>query len=463
MAERLSIEDALARLRSAASPMDTESCPVWAHAGQREAWASEAQTVVVVAGAQGGKSCLSPHWILREIRRTASLANSLGASNHLFVGPTLDILQKQAIPQVRALLQDDLGLGEMRGEFARPRFVFSSHGAKRLGINVPAIIYFAYANDSSNLESITALSCVWDECGQRQNKEESFYAVLRRLSVARSNGFGRMLMTSTPYDWTWFKRLVVDQQGEDISYHTWPTWANPQQDEQVIRGLLSTMPEWKWKMFYEGSWTKPLGLVYTCFEPSVMTFDGGVPSGVVGVGVDFGSANTAAVVARESSGVWHVTGEYHGASGHASAHVERVRELTGGKESFAFGGAASEDNIRRQFWEAGLVVRKPPVTGAESVAYGISCVFRMFSDGRLKISSKCTKLLSQLASYRYQIDGDGEKVLDVIVDKSEYHLLDALRYFCVGVSGRVEPKVVYSRFGGPGAITEDELLPQRRF
>lgn len=437
--------------------LDTETPPSWMHSGQRQVWESTAENVVACAGAQGGKTCTNPYWLLREIQRTGALAKELGRGDYLYVGPTLQLLQAQAIPQLRAYWQDELQLGELVGERARPKFIFSKEGVRKLiGADIPLIVHFAYASDPNNLESLTALAAVWDEAGQTDNKESSYDALGRRLSIARSRGFGRTLFTTTPYEWGWFKSRVVDRalsHTDGFSYISWCSWENPLQDESVIRKRLEEgMPEWAWKMFYMAEWTRPAGAVYDSFDPErniCKAFK--VPEHwPLFIGWDFGSANTAAVVlARDPDNdkTTYVVWSYFGAGEEPGPHVRRVREAMKRKETGAVGGASSEDSIRKMFNDAGMYVRRPSVTGQGSVEAGIMSVWKGFKDGSLKVFSTEQGLIDDLNSYAYKVDSESGKLTDLIENKSSYHRLDALRYVVSEVLGaRIgAPRQVYGR------------------
>ena len=69
-------------------------------------------------------------------------------------------------------------------------------------------------------------------------------------------------------------------------------------------------------------------------------------------------------------------------------------------------------------------MHRPPISDVE---VGINRVYKAFKNGVLKISSRCVKLLDELASYSRELDDSGEPT-EKIEDKSIYHLLDALRY-----------------------------------
>lgn len=466
--------DFLASEKAKGSPLNPEVIPEWAHEGQREVWEDDRQDIIACAGTQGGKTALNPYWLLREIYRTRFLAKQLGVGNHIYAGPTLTLLEAQAIPAFEALFVDELKLGRLvKG--GKTKFYFSEEGAKRLcGFAVKIVVHFAYANDSQNLESMTALSAVWDEVGQPDNKEASFEAMNRRLKIARAAGFGRRLFTTTPYEWDWFKRRLVDYVGrvDSYGYHSWPSWLNPLMSEEGCRDELARgMEKWRWEMMYEGKWTRPAGAVYDCFDSRVETKATGETNVVepfeipqdwhIHLGWDFGPANTACSAYAEDpkTGIFYGFMSYHGASESAEKHVQRVREKTKRKEQIAWGGSNGEDEWRRKYKQAGMFIRLSPISGPGSVGAGISAGYQMISTRKVKWFSTLTSMISELQSMSYIVDGDG-RVTDEVRDKRVWHRADTFRAFASATARKITPKRHGSRFDKP-TVSERDLLPLR--
>lgn len=296
-------------------------------------------------------------WLLREIRRCAPLIALLhqvtGADlKAIYAGPTMTLMAAQVMPAFKRVFEDEGGFGKFV-KSPKPVFTFSADGLKALtGLEgVEFSVQFAYTNDSSNLESMTACCGVWDECGQKENKLESFEAFDRRLTLARSvsfgqiyrwlqgesitfgeNGelvvpgaskairsalawwidefyakegdsgrFGRRLWGTTPYVWGWFKNKVYDRavKGQDgFEFFNFPTWLNPFQKKANIMAKKATMPFWRWSMMYEGLFTKPAGLIYDCFDYNENTVDDFEipPTWSIHPGADFGLNNVSGVL-----------------------------------------------------------------------------------------------------------------------------------------------------------------------
>ena len=286
--------------------MDCREPPEWFHDDQKRAWLSRAIDVAVIAGFQSGKTAQEPYWILREIQRCAPFIKWLGFGRVIFAGPTLTLMGEQALPAFRLLFEETERLGTYLGG-NKPSFRFSAAGTRRLlNFEADVTVRFAYTNDSSNLESVTACCGAWDEAGQKENKQESFEAFNRRLEIGRATTFGKMaewiredperleqlqwwldtyfadegpdatfgrrFWGTTPYEWNWFKAKVYDRalRGESgYAIFNFPTWANPRNSKERCMAAKSEMPEWRWLMMYTGVYTKPAGAIYDCFERHV--------------------------------------------------------------------------------------------------------------------------------------------------------------------------------------------------
>lgn len=449
------------------TPKDYRNPPDWFHAGQKSVWGSDAADIVACAGTQGGKTQIEPYWLLREIQRCAPLIKSLGSGKFIFAGPTLSLLRAQAIPHFKELFQEQEQLGRLV-EGNQPVFRFSKDGLQKvLGFSdCPVTVSFAYAKDSSNLESMTALAGVWDEAGQKENKQESYGAYNRRLKVARSATFGsvaafapswwkerylaaegesatfgRRLWGTTPYEWGWFKREVVDRaeaKEPGFQLFNWPSWLNPRVSETECRAELAKGAQlWRWQMMYLGLFTKPAGLIYDTFDDKLNTCDPfAVPlSWPRRPGSDFGLVNMAAVIVAEdvATETLYVIDEYLAGNKTFPDHVASIKEytdpVTGIEKVHSLlpgaGGSHQEDGWREAFRGNGLAVGEPPVS---SVEVGIGCVYGEITTRRLIIFRSCTQLLSEMQTYSRELGPDGKPLEGTIKDKASYHLLDGLRY-----------------------------------
>lgn len=416
--------------------IDFEEAPSWFHSGQRAAWSSEAEEVVVVAGTQGGKTSFQPHWLLREIQRCGPEILEYGGGKFIYAGPTLTLMDQQAIPAFAELFEETHQLGKLvKG--SKPKFTFSNDGlAKVFGaIRAPVTVHFAYTKDSSNLESMTALAGVWDEAGQKENKLASFRAFNRRLKLGRTLGRGRRLWGTTPYEWNWFKDFVVDvadRGAEGFEIFRFPSWMNPLvSEDECRRELENGMPLWEWQMMYLGEFTRPAGVIYDSFDAACVIPRIPIPDEWPRwIGLDFGLRNTAAIfIAEELSASGSPTGRlirYRTYKpGQNRGVEEHVRALLRDEPRLprAVGGNHAEEDIRAAYRLAGLPVEEPPVSEVEA---GILCVYGEHARGETLVFNDLADYLEEKRSYSRELE-DGEPT-DKIRDKASYHLMDAERY-----------------------------------
>lgn len=450
--------------------LDVETAPEWFHEGQREAWNSLAQEIIGCCGTQGGKTAFEPHWLLREILLCHRQIQELELSDDpkvrlaiqqlngryafLYVGPTLTLLEAQAIPLFEDLFVQEHKLGRLiKGN--KPKFVFSPEGAKRLlGKELEVTIHFGYANDPNNLESITALAGVWDEGGQKDNKRASLRAFNRRLKIARSLGMGRRFNGTTPYEWNFFKTDLVDfaniptKLTDDLRVHKsedgsteliqWSSWLNPLVSKEECERELSRMSIEEYEMMYMGLFTRPKGKIYDCWDSELNT----CPAFEIPewwdrfVGMDYGPNNTAAVFFAEEqtdyskpskpTGRMILYRTYLKGGMTTREHVSEVRRLAGGlRPPFVRGGNHTEEATREAFTMAGLPTVEPR---HNEVIAGIKQVYAWIKTRNLVCFSTLDKFVDEVNTYSWELD-DNDNVTDKIRNKAAYH-----RCFVAGTS-----------------------------
>ena len=94
------------------------------------------------------------------------------------------------------------------------------------------------------------------------------------------------------------------------------------------------------------------------------------------------------------------------------------------------GGAKSETQQRADWSAAGIPAREPPVSDVEA---GLDRVISLFKTKRLFVSDACPRLLDELGTYARELD-DSSQPTSKIRDKESFHVLDSLRYACLGVT-----------------------------
>jgi hypothetical protein len=382
------------------------------HAGQLRAWQSERRTVLVLAGAQGGKTSFGPLWLHREICRR-------GPGDYLVVTPTYPLLNLKALPEFLRLFRSLLGLGT----YASQQRTFTYHDES-------VRVLFGHAQDPDSLESATAKAVWMDEAGQPKFKLGSNEAIDRRLSIHQ----GRKLITTTPYNLGWLKQRLYDpwiaaqKNHPDIDVIRFDSTTNPAFPRAEFERARRELPRWRFDLFYRAIFTRPAGLIYDCFDAEKHTTPPfRIPSDWPRyLGLDFGGQNTAGIFIAEDprNHKLYAYREYGPVGGRTAAqHATELQRDEPGLPICA-GGAPSEQQWRDEFAAAGLPVHPPDVADVEP---GINRVWGAISSGRLIVFSTLTRLLDELGSYSREVDEAGNAT-EKIADKNDYHLLDATRY-----------------------------------
>lgn len=432
---------------------------IWCHSGQDKARKSTARFVLVLSGAQSGKTALGPPWLLDEMK-------SKGPGNYILVAPTFRLLEKQAVPTLNRFFGTLLKLGQLVGN----EFRISEEGHARIWPHLPyepTRIIFGYAENPDSLESLTAKAAWLDEAGQRGFKQASWEAIQSRLAIHQ----GRVLFTSTPYEHGWLKADVhdraernrkADKEGlprnpadagfDSISYESRmnPAFSQAEWDRQKL-----VLPEWRFSMRYRGLFTRPAGQIYDNFDPAYHVQPADYvpdPRWRIYCGIDFGSPNFSALFLAEEPGTKKriVFAEYRPLESkkireHIDAMHKVMRDVFRDQAEtwsmmsnqpasewtrlpdLCVGGAKSEGQWRSEFSAMGWPIREPDQPDVE---VGISRVRACFTEvnDSLFVSAACPKLLEEIQNYSREVDDDGEPINDTIADKDTYHGCDALRY-----------------------------------
>ena len=417
------------------------------HPGQEQAWCSTKRFVCIIAGTQSGKTSFGPYWLLREIQRC-------GAGDYLAVAPTLKLLSKKLLPELKRLFVRRAGLFVYKA--AEGVFELTGEGELKLfGTlqNEPTRLLIGHAADADALESMTARAALLDECGQRRFRLAAWEAIVRRLSLAE----GRALLTTTPYNLGWLKRKLydawraapereahsgtfIDSEGklrhfsfeqhdhDEIDVVRFESIMNPRFPVAEFDRARHRLPAWKFAVFYRGLFTRPAGLIYDCFNESkqaLARFD--IPEAWPRyLGLDFGPVNTAGVfIAHDKAEDRFVVYQAYKAGGRSSeGHVKALRALDRLPIRRARGGSRTEQGWRDAYRQAGLKVQEPKIKGVDE---GIDHVYALIKAGRLVVFDDLEGVLEEILTYARELDENDEPT-DKIADKSKFHLMDALRY-----------------------------------
>lgn len=399
------------------------------HPGQWRALRSTRRFVFVIAGTQSGKTAFGPWWLYREMQPHAL------EGDYLAVTASYDLFKLKMLPEMRTVYENVLGIGRW---WAGDKVIELRHPtdgflAQRADDPMHGRIILRSASAGGGLESATARAAWLDECGQDNFSLEDWNAVQARLSLHE----GRCLGTTTPYNLGWLKSEVWDRWeagAPDVDVINFPSALNPAFPDREQARRQKTMQDWRFRMRYLGQFTRPAGLIYSAFEPSMVVDPFPIPADWERlVGVDFGGAHTAAVFLAHdpAADVWHLYDEMLTGDQTSAEYARAVLARLDRAPYRAFGGSKSESQQRRDWAAGGLALGEPPISDVEG---GIDRVIALIKSGRFRVFRTARGVLDELGTYRRRLDSLGEPT-DVIESKRTFHRLDALRYAVAGRGG----------------------------
>ena len=388
------------------------------HPKQKAIWESPKRFLVFLAGYQAGKTCLLAHWLKREIDRTY---NPKDAFNDYLVGtPSYPLLEKKLLKEFQIVFEGIHKLGAYKA------------GVKRIEFHQSNVrIHFGSADNPESLESATVKGVVLDEVGQNQFPKASWDAVLGRASIHQA----RILCATTLYNWGWLKRELYDKWKAGDSHIEVVQCAsieNPRFPREEWERAKAALPDWQFKMRYEGVFDKPAGLVYDSFDSErgiILRFPilEGWPRYS---GHDFGGVNTAALFATvnpDTSDIYYYNEYLPRQSRSLADHVASFKEKQqGGRILKSLGGAHQEEQIREGFKSEGWKIEEPKILNVQA---GIDHVYGLHRKNRIYVFSDLVEYLDEKQSYSYKVDTD-YTAKDEIESKSRYHLMDCERALC---------------------------------
>ena len=396
------------------------------HDGQIRAFESERRFVFMLAGPQGGKTCLGPHWLEKEL-----LAK--GPGDYLAVTSTYDMFKLKMLPELQTVFEELSGIGRYwAGEKIMELRESPGHKflAKRKDDKMWGRIILRSADAKGGLESATALAAWLDECGQPEFKREAYEAVLRRLSLS----LGRIFGTTTLYEWGWLKVEVYDRwmAGDpNIDVIQFDSLMNPAFPRVEYERARDTMPAWKFNLLYRGIYERPAGMIYDSFDETacvISRFE--IPENWLWYsGHDFGTANPAAMfyAVDPATALVYAVREYQPGAQSVYNQVEEFKKITAGRNVIKrMGGSHQEEGWRGDYTGHGWPIMEPK-DNVRAVDVGIGRVYAMHKLNKIMVFDDLTTYRDQKRAYSYKLD-DNFMPTGEIEDKARFHLMDAERY-----------------------------------
>lgn len=403
------------------------------HRGQMRVWNSQARFVFMLAGSQGGKTSLGPHWLHREIKKAEDASPGEGVGDFIAATSTYDQFKLKLLPEMRLVFEDILHIGRY---WAGERIIELTEGlkprgrflARRADDRMYGRIILRSAEAASGLEASTCRAAWLDEVGQPEFTLDAWEAILRRVALYQ----GRVLGTTTIYTVGWMKLEVFDRwKAGDPNFDViqFDSTENPMFPVEEFERARATMPGWKFDMFYRGLYAKPAGLVYDCFDEATQVLDPFPipPNWLWYVGHDFGGSNPAALAYAQDpgTGLLYLVEEYLPGAMSVHDQVQDLKERLQGRRILRrIGGSHQEQGWRDDYTAQGWPIMEPSV---RDVAVGIARVYAWHKRNGIFVFRNNRHYLDEKTSYSYRM-GTAYDVEEEIENKSRYHLMDAERY-----------------------------------
>lgn len=381
----------------------------------------------------------------------------------LAISPSFPLLDKKLLPTYYEYLVNMLGVANYKVQ----KKVFEVKIKREDNTSAKYDLFLESAQNEGSLASVTAAGIHFDEIAMDSISLKGWNEVEGRVG---STG-GRILGTTTIYGWNWVRRLLYDPwvKGSDrIEVIRFESIDNPFFDKDMWENLKRTLPTWQFNMEYRGIYDRPAGRIYDQFDVDkhvVKQFD--IPMSVDRfVGIDPGLVNHATSWVAEiknyeqeyehfplADGVNSVFVVYRtslvGSTSTTKSNEEHAHEAMAQPDFSAvrrwFGGSRSEKYFRADYLKAGIIVEEPAYTEVEA---GISSLYKIMAQDRFYVMDNLHELYEppisgedySIPAYSRKLDEYGHPT-SVIKNKSEWHLLDTLRYIFVGIDA-IETKTI---------------------
>jgi len=383
------------------------------HEGQIRALNSKARYIAMIAGTGGGKTSFIPIWIASQIAQDPH-------SDYMVVSPTYNMLTNILMPPMMEML------GHTGGTYKALERAYHLRGGGR--------VFFASADRPYSLEGVHVKALALDEAGQM--KRQVWEVAQRRVGLYN----GRILIATTPYGLNWLKTEVYDKwKAGDPNYEViqFASIQNPAYPRAEFERAKRELPDWMFRMFYLGEFSRPEGLVYQDFNPTVHIiepFD--VPQDWIRViGVDFGYNNPFAAVwcAIDPDNNVYVYREYYEREKLTKEAGLDILEMSQGE----FIDAVLCDPSRPEGIEDLRRLGLPSMPANNSVLTGIQKVTEKLKANQLFFFRGLENTLNEIESYSWKV------VNGVQTDqptKEFDHTMDALRYVIMFIVENIEKR-----------------------
>ena len=293
-----------------------------------------------------------------------------------------------------------------------------------------------------------------------------FKMLLSRLSVPGAQIF---CTTNPDSPFHWFKTEFLDNPSLDLKRFSFRLDDNPSLTKDYTDALKREYQGLWYSRYIEGQWCLAEGTVYSMFDEGLHVINSPPgPAEYYVLGVDYGTTNPTAfaLVAFSSKyypNLW-VEDEYYwdsrkqGRQKTDTEYAEDLRAFIKGRNVRTVYLDPSAASFKLELQRNGI----PGIMDANNdVLNGISYVSNLISNGTLKVTRQCKKVIQELQTYRWD-EGASRRGVDKPI-KDNDHILDALRYACFthfpGMLGNTTTKADVDRAWAKVCGHEPELPP----
>ncbi|MGE4572715.1 MAG: terminase family protein, partial [Candidatus Izemoplasmatales bacterium] len=354
-----------------------------------------------IAGTGAGKTYFAPIWFWYQSLRYPNEEWILSA-------PTIPMMKRTIIKY----FQDFFDRENIIYHYNKADFIFE----------LPhATIHCISAQEPDRMQGLHVKGIIGDECGLYDRLW--WETAMQRISFKK----GFILLTSTPYGFNWLKTDIYDAWlagDKEIEFINPTSLDNPFYPREEFEKARNRLPEWKFKMLYEGKFMRPEGLIYPDYT-TVEPFE--VPDNWEYVlGLDFGwNDPTALSVLRinPETGEEFITEEY-------KKSKMTISELVALIERYPEGTQIEADPSDKQIIQTLKEDYNLNINSANNNVFGgIMCVQEKFKSGKTKIFNNLLFTLDELERYTWDIQKGTDEIKDRPKKRGQnIHLLDAIRY-----------------------------------
>ena len=362
--------------------------------------------LAIIGGTGTGKTHFLPIWLYIQI-------TSHPGEEFIVSSPTIPMLKRNPIKYIERFLKQN----NISYEFNKTDMIMKINGST---------VYFISAKDADRMQGIHAKAIIGDEAGLFER--HWWDTAVQRVAYKK----GKILLLTTPYSLNWLKTEVYDRflQGHQDYYVENPTSIdNPFYPKEQYHKAKETLPDWKFKMLFEGKFTKPAGLIYPQYE-IVERFP--IPTEWNKYrGVDFGFNNPFAVIwiaENPKTGEYYIYKEFK----KSNMDIEDMYHVLSKEPDLITYADPASKEVLESLKKRGIRIRP----AKKDVLAGISYVHSLFKSRKLKVFKSCKLTIDELETYQWETDRAGN-----VIDKPKKendHLLDGLRYCLFTLNDKTE-------------------------